>query len=86
MVDKTGNFIETYSGQPHSRVVKFAHSASVAKSFTSLDPGHRHGTAHQAMLRQCPTWHNQRCSQLEYTTMYWGKEEKKIRLATDVRC
>ena len=38
-------------------------------------------------LRRCPTWHNQRHSQLEHTTMYWGlwREEgkKKKRLAID---
>ena len=26
-----------------------------ARVFTGLDLGHRHGTAHQAMLRWCPT-------------------------------
>ena len=35
-----------------------APSASVAQGFTGLDPGHGHGTAHQATLRQCPTCHN----------------------------
>ena len=45
------------------------------------DPGRRHGAAHQAMLRRHATWHNQRHSQLEYTTMYGGllgeEEEEK---------
>ena len=45
---------------------------SAAQGFTGLDPGRGHGTTHQAMLRRCPTWHNQRDLQLEYTTMYWG--------------
>ena len=27
---------------------------------------------HQAMLRWCPTYHNQKDLQLEYTTRYWG--------------
>ena len=64
----------------------------VAQGFTSSDPGHGHGTAHQAMLRWRPTWHNQRRSQLEYTIMYLGgfrekkkkKKKKKRRLAKDV--
>ena len=41
--------------RPCGQVVKFARSASVAQDFAGLDPGHRHGTAHQAMLRQRPT-------------------------------
>ena len=45
---------------------------SAAQGFTASDPRHGHGTAHQAMLRWQPTQHNQRCSQLEYTPMYWG--------------
>ena len=58
-------------------------SASVAQVFTSLDPGRRPSTAHQAMQRQHPTQQNQKDLQLEYTTMSWGafgerKEEKKI--------
>ena len=53
-------------------MVKFLCSVSVAWDFTGSDPGCGHGTADQAMLRQCPTQHNQRNSQLEYTTMYWG--------------
>ena len=52
--------------------VKFPHSTSVAQGFASSDPGHRHGSAHQAMLRRRPTQHNQRHSQLEYATTYWG--------------
>ena len=42
-------------GQPCGRVVKFAHSTSAAQGVTSSDPGHRHSTAHQGMLRQRPT-------------------------------
>ena len=45
-------------GQPRGQVVKFAHSASVARRFPGSYPGRRHGTAHQAVLRQCPTCHN----------------------------
>ena len=60
---------------------KFVRFASVAWGFTGSDPGRGHSTTHWAMLRQCPTWHNQRRSQLEYTTMYWGGfgEKKKKR-------
>ena len=42
-------------GRPCGQVVKFAHSALAAQG---LDPGRRHGTAHQAMLRQCPMCYN----------------------------
>ena len=34
-------------GQPHGHVIKFACPALAAQGFTSLDPGHGHGTAHQ---------------------------------------
>ena len=37
-------------GWPHGRVVKFVCSASVAQSFAGSDPGHGHGTTHEAML------------------------------------
>ena len=46
-------------------MVKFAHSTSVAQGFAGLDPGHQHDTAHQAMLRQRPTCHNQKYPQLK---------------------
>ena len=36
------------------RAVKFTCSALVAQGFTGLDPGYRHGTAHQAMLGGMP--------------------------------
>ena len=29
-----------------------------AQCFVGSNPGHGHGTAHQTMLRQCPTCHN----------------------------
>ena len=35
-------------------VVKFIHSTWVVQGFAGLDPGHGHGTAHQATLRWCP--------------------------------
>ena len=61
-----------YGGQPRGRGVKVTHSTSVAQRFAGSDPGCRHGTTHQAMLRRGPTCRNQRHSQLEYTTMCWG--------------
>ena len=70
-------------GQPHGRVVKFGHSASAAQGFAGLDPGCRHGTAHQAMLRQHPACHNQKDLQL-CTGGIWGEEEEKEILATVV--
>ena len=45
-------------GRPRDQVVKFARSASSAKGFTGSNPGHGHGTAHQATLRRHPTCHN----------------------------
>ena len=42
-------------GRPHGRVVKFSSSTLVAQGFSGSDPGRRHGTAHQAMLRRHPT-------------------------------
>ena len=40
------------------QVIKFAHSTLVALGFAGSDPGRRHGTTRQAMLRWCPTCHN----------------------------
>ena len=45
-------------GRTCGQVVKFVRSALVAQGFTGSDPGRRHGTAHQAMLRRHPTCHN----------------------------
>ena len=70
-------------GRPHGQVVKFAGSALAAQDFTGSDPGCRHGTAHQAMLRQRPTQHNQRHSQLEYTTIYRGALGRRRRKTKD---
>ena len=42
-------------GRLRGRVVKFVRSAAVAQG---SDPGHGHGTAHQATLRRRPTSHN----------------------------
>ena len=41
--------------RPRGWVVRFMCSASAAQGFTGSDPGHLHGTAHQATLRQHPT-------------------------------
>ena len=42
-------------GWPHGWVVKFARSTLVALGFPVSDPGHRHGSVHQAKLRWRPT-------------------------------
>ena len=49
------NFKKSFGGRPRGRVVKFAHSVSVAQCFTGSDPGLGHGTTHQAMLRWRPS-------------------------------
>ena len=67
----------TWWGWPRGRVVKFTCSASVAQGFADLDPGPRHGTAHQAMVRWHPTCHNWKDPQLKYTTTYWGALGRK---------
>ena len=55
---------------------------SASHSFACSDPGCWPSTAHQAMLWQRPTQHNDKDLQLEYTTVHWGgfgekKKEKK---------
>ena len=46
----------TYGGQPRGRVINFSSSTSAAaQGIAGSDPGHRHSTAPQAMLRQRPT-------------------------------
>ena len=77
-----GNFFPkiqkgTRRGRPRGQVVKFAHSASAAQGFACSDPGRGCGTVQQAMLRWCPIRHNQKHSQLECTTMYWGALERR---------
>ena len=47
-----------FRGRPQGRVVKFLCPASAAQGFASSDPGHGHGTAHQAMLSRRPACHN----------------------------
>ena len=61
-------------------MVKFARLASAPQGFAGSDPGHKHGPAHQAMLRRGTTLHNQRLLQLEYTTMYWGAFERRRKI------
>ena len=71
-----------YKGKPCGQAVKFTHCTLAAWGFIGSDPRHGHSMAHQAMLREHLTWHNQKDLQLEYTTMYiqlrmlWGEEEK----------
>ena len=50
LIKKTGVW-----GWPRGRVVKFVSSTAAAQGFASLDPGHKHGTAHQTMLGRRPT-------------------------------
>ena len=46
---------EMTRGKTPGQVVKLVRSASAAQGFAGSDPGHRPGSAHPAMLRQCPT-------------------------------
>ena len=56
ILDYFQGFYELYfGGEPGCQVVKFVCSASAAQGFAGLDPGRRHSTAHQAMLRRRPT-------------------------------
>ena len=78
--------------QPDGWLVKVTCSTAVAPGFAGLDPGHGHGTTCQATLRQRPACHNQRHSQLEYTTMYREalgrrrRREKKDWQRCQLRC
>ena len=80
----TNTNLEISQGLAPWQSVKFTCSALAARGVACSDPGHGLGTTHQAMLRWCPTQHNQRHSQLECTTGYWGalgrriKKKKKI--------
>ena len=69
-------------------MVKFVHSASAARAFTGSDPGHGPSTAHQAMLRRCPTTQLEGPTTRIYNYALGGfgekKKKKKRRLATDV--
>ena len=53
------------AGQARGRVVKFKHSTSLAQGFADSHAGRGLSTAHQAMLRQRPTWQSQKDFQLE---------------------
>ena len=65
-------------GQPRGQVVGFARPASVAQGFAGLDAGRGHGTAHQAMLRQHLTCHNEKDPELKiYNNVPGGFGEKK---------
>ena len=68
------------SGWLNGQAVKFTHSALAAQSFAGLDAGCRHGTAHEAMLRQHPTCHNQKDPQLKsyhYVPGDFGEKKEK---------
>ena len=69
-------------GWPRGRVVKFERSASAAQGFTGSDPGGRHGTTHQAMLRQRPTHQNQKDPRLKthnYVLGSFGEKKEKMK-------
>ena len=62
-------------------MVEFAHSTSAAQGLAGLDPGCRHSTAHQAMLRWHPTCHNWKNSQLKmynYVHGALGRKKKNL--------
>ena len=67
-------------GRLCGQLVTFMRSASAAQGFTGSDPGHGHGTTHQAMLRQHPTCHNWKDPQLKYYILGdLGRKSKKKR-------
>ena len=53
-------------------MVGFVRSALAAQGFAGSEPGHGHGTAHQATLRQRPTCHNWKDPQLKYIQLCTG--------------
>ena len=64
---------------PRGQVVEFTRSASSAQGFTRSDPGRGHGTAHRAMLMQCPTCHSWKGPQLKisnYVPGGFGRKRK----------
>ena len=64
-------------------MVKFSSSAWAARGFSGSNPGHGHGTAHRATLRQHPTWHNWKDSQLKmhnYVPRGFGEKKEKIKI------
>ena len=65
-------------GLTRGRVGKFAR-APAAQGFHGSDPEHRPSTAHQAMLRRRPTWHNQQDHNYSIqlcTRGLWGEKEE----------
>ena len=68
-------------GQPRGQVVKFVCSAAAAQGFAGSDPGHKHGTARQATLRQHPTCHKQKEPELKNIQLctggIWGEKAEK---------
>ena len=73
----TINKKEMNGGRLRGQVVKFERSAWVAQGFAGSDPGYGPSTAHQVMLRRCPTQQRKKDLHLEYTTMYWGALERR---------
>ena len=74
-------------GWPCGQVVKFTRSTLAAQGFAGADPGRRYSTANQAMLRQHPTWHEQKDPQLRihnYVLGGLGRRKKPQRFATNV--
>ena len=54
-----GKVLNTNHGGPaRGQEVKLTCATSAPQGFTGLDPGHGHGTAHQATFRWHPTCHN----------------------------
>ena len=76
-------------GRPCDQVVKFTCSASVAQGFAGSDPGLRHGTIHQATLRQHPTCHNYKSPQLKiynYVLGGFGRKRKNKKKILKKKC
>ena len=72
-----GHTLRNTWGPPHGWVVTFARSASAAQGFACSNPGCGHGTAHQALLRRCPTQHNWKDPQLKKIPGGFGEKKEK---------
>ena len=59
-----------------------------AQCFVGSNPGRRHGTAHQTMLRQCPTCHNMKDPQrriYNYVPGGFGEKKEKNKISKKKR-
>ena len=68
-------------------MVKFVHSASAAWGFAGLDPGHGHGTTHQAMLRLRVPRSTTRGSHnwnVQHALGVFGEKKKEKKIGTDI--